>query len=81
MLQLRDAGVAVSALNTGEVYDPTCPGPLKVMGRVYRDAGGRRQYLLDEVMGMNKRSHVTKGVQVPALDLASILPYRRSAEV
>ena len=32
-------------------------------------------------MGMNKRSHVTNGVQVLALDLASMMPYRRSADV
>ena len=32
-------------------------------------------------MGMNKRSHVTNGVQVLALDLASTMPYRRSADV
>jgi hypothetical protein len=64
-----------------EVYYQTCLGPIKVMRRVYRDVEGRRRYLLDEVMGMNKRSHVTKGVQVLALDLASSMPYRRSAEV
>jgi hypothetical protein len=32
-------------------------------------------------MGMNKRSHVTNGVQILALDLASTMPYRRSADV
>ena len=32
-------------------------------------------------MGMHKRSHVTNGVQALALDLASTMPYRRSADI
>jgi len=48
--------------------------------RQYRE-GMNYRYLLDEMMGMNKRSHVTNGVQGLALDLASTVPYQRSADV
>ena len=63
-----------------DVWYQTCLGPVKVRRRQYWD-GESHRYLLDEVMGMNKRSHVTNGVQVLALDLASTMPYRRSADV
>ena len=62
------------------VWYQTCLGPVKVRRRQYRD-GESYRYLLDEMMGMNKRSHVTNGVQLLALDLASTMPYRRSADV
>jgi hypothetical protein len=63
-----------------DVWYQTCLGPVKVRRRQYWD-GKNHRYLLDEVMGMSKRSHVTNGVQALALDLASTMPYRRSAEV
>jgi hypothetical protein len=63
-----------------DVWYQTCLGPVKVRRRQYWD-GESHRYLLDEMMGMNKRSHVTNGVQVLALDLASTMPYRRSADV
>ena len=63
-----------------DVWYQTCLGPVKIRRRQYRE-GKTYRYLLDEMMGMDKRSHVTNGVQVLALDLASTMPYRRSADV
>ena len=74
----RAAGMQIEHLR--DVWYQTCLGPVKVRRRQYSD-GESHRYLLDEVMGMNKRSHVTNGVQVLALDLASTMPYRRSADV
>ena len=58
----------------------TCLGPVKVRRRQYWD-GDSHRYLLDEMMGMSKRSHITNGVQELAMDLASTMPYRRSADI
>ncbi len=49
--------------------------------RQYRDGGGRCRYLLDELMGMDRYWHTTASVQETVLELATAMPYRRSAEV
>lgn len=74
----RTAGLQIEHLR--DVWYQTCLGPVKIRRRQYRE-GKAYRYLLDEMMGMDKRSHVTSGVQVLALDLASTMPYRRSADV
>ena len=74
----RDHGLQIEHLR--DVWYQTCLGPVKVRRRQYWD-GKSHRYLLDEVMGLSKRNHVTNGVQALALDLASTMPYRRSAEV
>lgn len=62
------------------VWYQTCIGAVQVRRRQYWD-GHNHRYLLDELMGMDKRNHITSGVQELALDLASSMSYRRSAEV
>lgn len=64
-----------------EVWYQTCLGAVRIKRRQYRDKEGRRRCLLDEVMGMDKYCHVTTHVQELALEMASFMPYRRSAEV
>lgn len=64
-----------------EVWYQTCLGPVRVERRQYRDGEGNYRYLLDELMGMSRYQHTTTSVQELALDLASNMPYRRSAEV
>jgi hypothetical protein len=59
----------------------TCLGTVKVKRRQYREGGGRYRYLLDELMGMSRYWHVTAGVQRLVSELATAMPYRRSAEV
>lgn len=63
------------------VWYQTCLGPVRVARRQYRDGKGRRQCLLDEVMGMGRYCHTTVKVKELALEMASFMPYRRSAEV
>jgi len=63
------------------VWYQTCLGPVCVKRRVYRDGKGQRRCLLDELMGMNKRDHITLTVKEIALYLATNMPYRRAAEV
>lgn len=79
LMQYRDRRFSVEHLR--EVWHQTCLGPVKVKRRQYRDGYGKCRYLLDELMGMGKYQHVTNSVQEQALELASIMPYRRSSEV
>jgi hypothetical protein len=64
-----------------EVWYQTCLGSIKVKRRQYRDRQGRRGCLLDETIGMSKYNHTTVTVQKLALEMASYMPYRRSAEI
>jgi len=63
------------------VWYQTCLGPVRIKRRQYRDKKGQRECLLDDVMGMGKYCHTTVKVQELALEMASFMPYRRSAEV
>lgn len=64
-----------------EVWYQTCLGPVRIKRRQYRDEEGQRRCLLDDVMGMDSYCHTTVKVQELALEMASFMPYRRSAEV
>lgn len=64
-----------------EVWHQTCLGAVRVKRRQYGNGAGDYRYLLDEFMGMGKGRHVTREVQELALELATQIPYRRSAEV
>jgi hypothetical protein len=63
------------------VWYQTCLGPVRVERRQYRDGRSQRRCLLDDVMGMDRHCHTTVKVQELALEMASFMPYRRSAEV
>jgi hypothetical protein len=52
-----------------------------VRRRQYRDKEREYRYLLDELMGMDKHGHFTVAVQELVLEMAAMMPYRRSAEV
>lgn len=64
-----------------EVWYQTCLGAVKIRRRQYRGGEGRGCCFLDECMGMSRYSHVTVGVRELALEMASTMPYRRSAQV
>jgi hypothetical protein len=64
-----------------EVWYQTCLGAVRIKRRQYRDKEGQRRCLLDDVMGMDRYCHTTLKVQELALEMASFMPYRRSAEV
>lgn len=63
------------------VWYQTCLGAVKVRRRQYRGGDGKGRCLLDECMGMSRYSHVSMSVRKLALEMASTMPYRRSAEV
>lgn len=64
-----------------EAWYQTCLGPIRVSRRQYRGQDGKRHCLLDELLGMGKYQHTTVVVQENALELASSIPYRRTAEI
>ncbi len=59
----------------------TCLGLIRVKRRYYRDQYGAYHYLLDELLDMDKYHHTTLEVQQLALELASFMTFRQSAEV
>jgi hypothetical protein len=64
-----------------EVWYQTCLGSVKIRRRQYRGGEGKGRCFLDECMGMSRYSHVTASVKELALEMASTMPYRRSAQV
>jgi hypothetical protein len=64
-----------------EVWYQTCVGAVRIKRRQYRDGSGKCCYLLDEIAGVGKYQHITKGVKELALELATEMPYRKSAEI
>jgi len=79
LMQNRDRALSVE--HRRDVWLQTHLGPVKVKRRQYRDGDGKYRYLLDELMGMSRYRHYTSSVQEKALELASTMPYRYSAEV
>ena len=64
-----------------DTWYKTCLGHIKVNRRYYRDQAGNYHYPLDELLGMDKYRHITLNVQQLALEMASAMTFRKSAEV
>lgn len=64
-----------------EVWYQTCMGVVRVKRRQYLDEKKKNRYLLDELTDVGKYQHVTRGVRELALELATEMPYRKSAEI
>jgi hypothetical protein len=62
-----------------ETWHTTMLGSIRIKRRYYRCQDGSYHYLLDELMGMAKHCHVSCHVKKLALELASQMPFRRSA--
>jgi hypothetical protein len=56
-------------------------GQCKLKRRLYRDREGKGRYLLDEAMGLTKRSPLSSGVKDLCVLLASYLPFGKSEAV
>jgi hypothetical protein len=56
-------------------------GAVKIKRRQYIDGKKGYRYLLDEIIGSGKHQHVTGGVKELVLELATEMPYRKSAEI
>ena len=72
---------ALSIAHRRETWYRTRFGPVRVIRRCYRYPDGTYHYPLDELLGLEKYRHITAAVHKIALELASQMPFRRSAEV
>ena len=75
----RDKSLAI--IRQDKVWITTKPGAVNVKRRYYRDRDATYHYLLDELLGIGKYHHITRHVQKLALDMAGVMPFRRSAEI
>lgn len=71
----------LSIAHKRETWYRTRFGPVRIVRRQYYDQNGTYRYLLDELLGMEKYRHTTVAVHTLAMELASQMPFRRSAEV
>ncbi len=81
LMHSRDKSLLVEHIR-GTWYK-TCLGAVRIRRRQYRDRKGKQyRYLLDELSGIDKKNgHNSVKVQDMALELACIMPFRRSAQV
>lgn len=77
--ETRDRRLKIAHKRT--TWYKTCFGHIEVTRRYYRDQAGNYHYPLDELIGMGKYRHTTLPVQHLALELASSMTYRKSADV
>lgn len=58
----------------------TALGEVTLKRRLYRDNQGKAHFLLDEVLGLEKRQRLSPRLKEMAVELAADLPYRRAAK-
>lgn len=75
----RGKGFAIVRLD--ETWHTTLLGSIRIKRRYYRFKDGSYHYLLDELMGMDRYRHTSRPVKKLALELASQMPFRRSARL
>ncbi len=75
----REPGLVVVGFRKRRVV--TMFGDMVIRRRLYRDRQGKGRFLLDEAMGLDKRSLLSSGVKELALFLGSLLPFGKCEEV
>lgn len=78
---LKLKGSELQAEHVRPVRYSTCLGQIRVKRRQYSTSQGSYRYLLDEVLGMAGKSHITPAATRLALEMSSSMSFRRSAEV
>jgi hypothetical protein len=79
LMRSRGEGLKVVGFRTRWIL--TRFGQLQIKRRLYRDREGRGRYLLDEVMGLTKRSPISCGVKDLCVLLASYMPFGKCETV
>lgn len=75
----REPGLAVVGFRERRVV--TRFGDITIRRRLYRDRQRKGRFLLDETLGLEKRSLLSSGVKELALFLSSLLPFGKCEEV
>ena len=76
LMKDREAGLEVVGFR--ERWIITRFGQFQIKRRLYRDRKGRCRYLLDEAIGMTKRSPLSSGVKDLSVLIASYMPFGKS---
>jgi hypothetical protein len=71
---LKGRGEGLGVVGFREHYITTLFGDISIRRRLYQDNAGHYRFLLDEAMGLKKRSHVSPKVEELATFLASQVP-------
>jgi len=71
---LKGRGEGLGVVGFREHYITTLFGDISIRRRLYQDNAGQYGFLLDEAMGLKKRSHVSPKVEELATFLASQVP-------
>ena len=79
LLHKRGVGLVVEGLRERRVI--TRFGDITIRRRLYRDKSGKRHFLLDQALGLDKRSPVSSGVRELCMLLASMLPFGKCEEI
>ncbi len=75
---LRRRGEGLEVVGFRERWVITKFGQLRLRRRLYRDGSGKGRYLLDEAMGLEKRSPLSSGVRELCAILSSYMPFSKT---
>ena len=79
LMKSREAGLKVAG--SRERWITTLFGDLRIKRRLYRDSSGHSRFLLDEAIGLRKRSQASSRVEELATFLSSHLPFGKCEQL
>ena len=79
LMKAREAGLKVEGFR--ERWITTLFGDIRVKRRLYRDSRGQSRFLLDEALGLRKRSQASPRVEELATFLSSHLPFEKCEQI
>lgn len=79
LMRKRGRGLEVEGIREHLVV--TAFGDVRIKRRLYRDSKGECRFLLDEAMGLDKRSHVSPKVKEMAAFISSHVPFQMTEQL
>jgi hypothetical protein len=79
LLKVRDKELKVEHIRERWVSTPL--GDIRIKRRQYIDGKGESRYLLDEVLGLVRKSPIIPALREVGIFLATLLPFQKSSEV
>lgn len=79
LMKSREAGLTVEGFR--ERWITTLFGDVRIKRRLYRDSSGHSRFLLDETMGLRRRSQASPKVEELATFLSSHLPFGKCEQL
>lgn len=78
LYMVRNKGLKVEHIRARWVSTPL--GDIRIRRRQYIDREGKSRYLLDELLGLSKRSPILPELKEAALFLSTLLPFRKCVQ-